>query len=126
MEFLLGVCSLVFRYMLVGVLLLAACRASLRPPPPSQLSAKTEDEIKVKQAIFLTTTSSEKIDTLIANDPQLEEKMRAIIVSRGGKKPIIDRLRSFFSIPRKLMLWNREIGSGELKEDSEKVVRLSG
>ena len=60
---------------------------------------------------------------MIANDPQLEDKMQAITVSRGDEKPMTDKLRSFFTIPRKLMLWNKEIGSGELKEESEEVVR---
>ena len=115
-------CSSVFRSVVIVVLVLAACRASRRAPP-SQLTATEEGEVKVRQAIFLTATPSDKIDRMIANDPQLEDKMQAITVSRGGEKPMTDKLRSFFTIPRKLMLWNKEIGSGELKEESEEVVR---
>ena len=115
-------CLSVFRSVIILVLVLGACRASRRSPP-SQLTATEEGEVKVRQAIFLTATSSEKIDLMIANDPQLEDKMQAITVSRGDEKPMTDKLRSFFTIPRKLMLWNKEIGSGELKEESEEVVR---
>lgn len=107
------------------VIMSAACRSSLRHAAPLQPTATAEQEknIVVKQAIFLTATPAAKIDSMIAEDPQLEEKMNAIVVSRGEKRPLIDRLRDFFTIPHKLMLWNKTIGSGELKEDSEKVVR---
>lgn len=115
-------CSAAFRYVLVTVLAFGACRASLRSPL-LQLTAQEEGEVKVKQAIFLTATPSEKINRMIANDPLLEEKMLAITVSRGDEKPTTDRMRDFFTIPRKLMLWNKEIGSGELEEESEEVVR---
>ena len=111
----------VCKSVLVLAVVFVACRATMRYP--STLTAARDDKIRAKQAIFLTTTPSARIADMIANDPQLEAKMQAITVSRGEEMSTIDKLRSFFTIPRKLMLWNKSVGSGELKKESEEVVR---
>lgn len=113
----------------VGVLLLcfvgSACRPVARQEPMLQPHTimSNRNDVGVEQALFLTTTAVDKIEALVAADPQLEEKMRAIMVSRGEKNPKVDRWRDFFTIPQKLMLWNKTVGSGELAAESEEVVR---
>ena len=113
----------------VGVVLLCqlgiACRPMVRQDPALQAQAIMSDrsDVGFEQALFLTTTAVDKIEHLVAADPQLEEKMRAIMVSRGEKNPKVDRWRDFFTIPHKLMLWNKTVGSGELAVESEEVVR---
>ena len=90
-------------------------------------SVVTKDAGKpvARQVVLLTRDSDDEIEKRLKNDPQLEEKLHQVLVTRGKENKIVDALRSFFSWPAKLILWNRTVGSGELHEDAETAVKLA-
>lgn len=59
-----------------------------------------------------------------AREEQLLAKAAYIEVTRGCRDEIVEAIKTFFTIPEKLLLWDRTVGSGELSEDSEQVTRV--
>ena len=90
-------------------------------------SIATKDSGKpvARQVVLLSNSNDDEIEKRIKNDPQLEEKLHQVLVTRGKEHKIVDALRSFFSLPAKLLLWNRTVGSGDLHEDAEIAVKLA-
>lgn len=113
--------------LMVVVFAVTACKPLVRQSPNFEPQVATENSGKLvaKQMVLLTNESDDAIERRIKNDPQLEEKLHQILVTRGKENKIIDALRSFFSWPAKLLLWNRTVGSGELHKDAETAVRLA-
>ena len=112
---------------LAFVFSVTACKPIVRQEPLFEPSIATKDDGKLvaRQVVLLTNESESEIEKRIKNDPQLEEKLHQVLVTRGKEHKIVDTLRSFFSWPEKLLLWNRTVGSGELHEDAEIAVKLA-
>ena len=108
---------------------LTSCKPHVRSQEEFKPSIATKDKnsekLVARQVVLITNGNDNEIENRLKNDPELEEKMHEILVTRGGKHPIIDKIRGFFSIPHKLILWNRTVGSGELHEDAETAVKLA-
>ncbi len=114
-------------WVLVFVFFATACKPLVRQGQVFSPSVATKDQGQpvARQVVLLTQDSDNEIEKRLQNDPQLEEKLHEVLVTRGKENKIVDALRSFFSWPQKLLLWNRTVGSGELHEDAEKAVRLA-
>ena len=70
------------------------------------------------------STSESEIEKRLKSDPHLEERLDEILVTKGKRRPIIDTIRSIFSLPHKLLLWDSSVGSGELHKDAETAAKL--
>lgn len=89
------------------------------------IATKDAGQPVARQVVLLTSESNSEIEKRIKNDPQLEEKLHQVLVTRGKENKIVDAARSFFSLPAKLLMWNRSVGSGELHEDAEMATKLA-
>ena len=58
------------------------------------------------------------------NDDQLLEQAAAIKVTRGRYSVLAEVIKAFVNLPMKLALWDSTVGSGELRDDSEQVIRI--
>lgn len=66
-------------------------------------------------------TISDQVQT---KEAELLQQAAEIEVTRGFASEIVELIRFLATLPEKLLLWNRTVGSGELSEDSEQVVRV--
>ena len=109
------------------VFFVTACKMHTMRAPEFEPLVAMEDRGQpvAKQVVLLTSETDDEIEKRLKNDPQLEEKLHSIMMTRGRKHSIIDKVRSFFSLPAKLILWNRTVGSGELHKDAETAVKLA-
>ena len=110
------------------VFAVTACKPLARQTSDFEPRVATKDDAGkhvAKQVVLLTNESDSAIEKRLKNDPHLERKLHQVLVTRGKENKIVDTLRSFFSIPMKLLLWNRTVGSGELHKDAETAVKLA-
>ena len=63
-------------------------------------------------------------DQIDIKEAELLERAAKVEVTRGSSSDLVELVRAFFTIPEKLLLWDRTVGSGELNEDSEQVMRF--
>ncbi len=90
-----------------------------------RIATKDAGQAVARQVVLLTSEPDNEIEKRLKNDPQLEEKLHQILVTRGKKNKIVDTLRGFFTWSQKLLYWNRTVGSGELHEDAEIATKLA-
>lgn len=109
------------------LVVVGACKSQIRQEPVFEPRLATEGSGKLvaRQVVLMTSSDDNEVEKRLKNDPQLEERLHKILITRGGEHPIIDKLRSFFTIPLKLIFWNRSVGSGELHEDAEIAIKLA-
>lgn len=122
-------CKLWANALIVLLVTVGACKSQIRQElvfePHIATKDKDSERLVARQVVLITNDDDNEIEKRLKNDPQLEEKLHKILVTRGGKQPIIDKIRGFLSISDKLLFWNRTIGSGELHEDAEIAVKLA-
>ena len=57
-------------------------------------------------------------------EAQLLARAARITVTRGRMIALVEVFKTFATIPEKLLLWDRTVGSGELNEDSEQLAKV--
>lgn len=118
---------------LAWAMLWVACKPLVRKEmhefQPSAITSEDGQPV-ARQIVLITNDDDNSIEERLKNDPELEEKLNQIMLTRGRQNKVtrvIDGARDFFfSLPGKLLLWNRSFGSADpLHKDAETAVKLA-